>query len=565
MASPSPNPPPTNNNNDDELELLSGYQRPVLHWYPGHIAKAERELQEVFLPAVDVVVEVRDARIPKATAHPLVSDWCASKPRIVVLTHADCIPQTAKRDWRKAYDQFGAHAMTSSQSNTKTNKKQVQHQARQAAHERAKYTTTSKKSSHKNNNPNDDTTDPIHSVVFVNAQQGTMMVPLKKAIAQAGRHVQERRQRRGLKPRPLRVGLLGYPNVGKSALLNHLLGRRRAKTANVPGVTRRLQWIRLRTDVDVSVPAASRTNPGTTVGGTPILELLDSPGIIPLQLKECQSDATLLAACHLLGEAAYDNPQVAAYLMQWMLQVHRHNWHHRLAPTWRRAFEGRYKLDPLSPKEIQELRPLSGIGGPNMYEDEDDDSTTTKPSTSSSSPHHEFVRTHVNEDGVPVYIYRRPRTGEDLLHDVADRIFFGKVEDAARRILHDFRKGRLGLICLQRPPQQASDPGQDPVLPELNDAQAQRRHDSYSLYEWEQRQERAVVAQEAAAVLGLELPPAVVAQQQQAQQQQPEDQHTDTHVSQSEDRSIQESGDNQDNQDNNNDNDDVGRGLFDGW
>lgn len=86
----------------------------------------------------------------------------------------------------------------------------------------------------------------------------------------------------------------------KSALINRLLGRRRARTANIPGVTRSLQWIRVRTD-------------DTKKANKKEYELLDSPGIIPASLDD-QSDALLLAACHCIGEASYDNQVRQCYV-----------------------------------------------------------------------------------------------------------------------------------------------------------------------------------------------------------------------------------------------------------
>ena len=81
---------------DDDVMMssgltISGYKRPVVNWYPGHIAKAERMLAET-LRSVDVVLEVRDARAPKATAHPKVGEWAAGKPRLVILTKGDLVP-----------------------------------------------------------------------------------------------------------------------------------------------------------------------------------------------------------------------------------------------------------------------------------------------------------------------------------------------------------------------------------------------------------------------------------------------------------------------------------------
>ena len=288
---------------DDDLYAASGYKRPTVNWYPGHIAKAERQLAET-LRAVDVVVEVRDARICKATSHEKVGEWCAGRPRIVVLTHVDQIPKTSLQAWKKSYDAFGA-ATWDGQVNA-----QVRNQAIQATLERQKYVpqATVKRAEH--------VVSPVENVLFVDAKKGQGIHGITRAIFKAGAHVQERRERRGLKERALRVGIIGYPNVGKvredesssgcclfvkkmcsltklqSALINRILGRRRARTANTPGVTRALQWIRVKTD-------ESKTKKKE-------FELLDSPGVIPANLVD-QYDAALLAACNCIGQAAYDN------------------------------------------------------------------------------------------------------------------------------------------------------------------------------------------------------------------------------------------------------------------
>lgn len=211
-----------NNMSEDIVAQFSstengGYNRPAVQWYPGHIAKAERQLSET-LKAVDVVVEVRDARACKATSHPRVGEWCAGRPRIVVLTHLDMIPKAAYATWRKAYEEFGAEEMDDAPIN-----RQVANQAQQArdirfqidrgesAGSRGK---KKKKSSSADNTPSGNIT-PVEQVLFVNAKQGQGIHALHRAIFKAGAHVQERRERRGLNPRALRVGIIGYPNVGK--------------------------------------------------------------------------------------------------------------------------------------------------------------------------------------------------------------------------------------------------------------------------------------------------------------------------------------------------------------
>lgn len=219
-----------------------GYNRPTVQWYPGHIAKAERQLSET-LKAVDVVVEVRDARACKATAHPRVGEWCAGRPRIVVLTHMDMVPRAAANSWRTAYERLGAERWDDAPINS-----QVANQAQQARDTRVQYETGGgisrvgrKKQSHPNqasiapktgntggrrhevsgrgtvtkSNNNNNNVTPVEEVLFVDAKQGQGIHALHRAIFRAGAHVQERRERRGLNPRALRVGIIGYPNVGK--------------------------------------------------------------------------------------------------------------------------------------------------------------------------------------------------------------------------------------------------------------------------------------------------------------------------------------------------------------
>lgn len=190
--------------NDEGLYSSGGYKKPTVNWYPGHIAKAERQLAET-LRAVDVVVEVRDARACKATSHHKVGEWCAGRPRIVVLTHADQIPKPSLVQWKKSYDIFGA-GRWDGQVNA-----QVRNQAIQASVERQKYTPSTKKS--------DFVVSPVENVLFVDAKQGQGIHAITRAILKAGAHVQERRERRGLKDRSLRVGIIGYPNVGKVLIM----------------------------------------------------------------------------------------------------------------------------------------------------------------------------------------------------------------------------------------------------------------------------------------------------------------------------------------------------------
>ncbi len=98
------------------------------------------------------------------------------------------------------------------------------------------------------------------------------------------------------------MAVIGYPNVGKSAVINKLIGRKLAKSKNMPGVTKRIQWVRL----GAAAMGNSRKEDE--------LELLDSPGIIPAKQVD-QDTALKLAVCNDIGQASYDVQVVAAELV----------------------------------------------------------------------------------------------------------------------------------------------------------------------------------------------------------------------------------------------------------
>lgn len=237
---------------------------PPIQWYPGHIAKAEKALKEQ-LKLVDVVLEVRDARIPLAARHPQVREWVGSKTRVLVLNRVDMILPQARQLWVKWFKGQGE--------------------------------------------------EPY----FTNAQDGKGVVAVAQAAQAAGVEINQRRHDRGMLPRPVRAVVIGFPNVGKSALINRLLKRRVAESAARPGVTRQLRWIRISEQ----------------------LELLDAPGVIPAKLDD-QTAALKLAICDDIGDASYDNQRVAAALVD--LLKHLDATAADLLPE--NPLQLRYKLDP---------------------------------------------------------------------------------------------------------------------------------------------------------------------------------------------------------------------------
>ena len=284
---------------------------PDIQWYPGHISKAEKQLAEQ-LKLVDVVLEVRDARIPLSTHHPQMPQWVGSKSRVLIINRVDTILPPLRDRWHLWFQRQG------------------------------------------------------DTPYFTNAQDGTGIKAVSKAAKEAGIALNQRRLDRGMRPRAVRAVVIGFPNVGKSALINRLVGRRVVESARRAGVTKQLRWVRISDE----------------------LELLDAPGVIPSKLED-QDAALKLAICDDIGEAAYDNQRVASAFVDRVKEIE------EMGTGWvpPEALRSRYKLDP------------------------------------------------------------RTMTGEDYLHRFAESRYEGDVERAARQILNDFRKGLLGKIPLELPPE----------------------------------------------------------------------------------------------------------------
>ncbi|KAL6968321.1 vacuolar diacylglycerol pyrophosphate phosphatase [Sarracenia purpurea var. burkii] len=289
---------------DTDLYHWTKSLRPV-QWYPGHIAKTEKELKEQ-LKLMDVVIEVRDARIPMSTSHPQMDSWLGNRRRILVLNREDMISAEDRNAWATYFSRQGT------------------------------------------------------KVIFSNGQLGMGTLKLCRLAKALATGVNIKRRAKGLLPRPVRAGIVGYPNVGKSSLINRLLKRRMCPAAPRPGVTRELKWVRFGKD----------------------LELLDSPGIIPMRITD-QSAAIKLAICDDIGERSYDVTDVAAILVQ-MLS--------KLPAVGKKAIYNRYKID---------------IDG---------------------------------------------HCGKTFVQKLALQLFNGDTNQAAFRVLMDFRKGKFGWVSLERPP-----------------------------------------------------------------------------------------------------------------
>ncbi len=167
-----------------------------IQWFPGHMAKTRRLISDN-LKYVDAVIEVCDARIPRASRNPEISRLVGSKPRVIVLNKCDAADEAATRLWLESYKAEGVTAVATDCKSGKN----------------------------------------------VNRVLSSVMGILADDISKW--------REKGMVGRPVRAMIAGVPNVGKSALINRLCGSKRAKVEDRPGVTRGKQWIKLESDFEL--------------------------------------------------------------------------------------------------------------------------------------------------------------------------------------------------------------------------------------------------------------------------------------------------------------------------
>lgn len=218
-----------------------------IHWYPGHIAKAEKKLKEQ-LSLVDAVIEVIDARLPFSSGYDNIAGLLNDKPRLILLNKADLADANRLNKFIKILEEkTGLPVVKSDAKNSKD----------------------------------------LNYIV-------------KKVVELAEPRIQAL-MKKGLLRRPARVMVVGMPNVGKSSVINKLTRSSKTKIGAKAGVTRQQQWVRIN----------------------PQLELLDTPGIIPMK-QEDQIRARKLAFVNAVSENAYSNEVVAKELLTMLEEKYSH-------------------------------------------------------------------------------------------------------------------------------------------------------------------------------------------------------------------------------------------------
>ena len=214
-----------------------------IQWYPGHMTKTRRQI-EADLKQVDAVCEIVDARIPISSRNPDIDAICGAKPRMIVLNRTDLADPAATRKWREYFKEKGMAVLA------------TDCKSRQGINE------------------------------FTPAARAACAEKLERDAA------------RGMN-RPLRVMVVGIPNVGKSTLINQISGRKGAKAENRPGVTRGKQW--------VTVDAG--------------LQLLDTPGILWPKFDDPQV-GMMLAYTGAVKEGVIDVEELSCRLMELLLKYY---------------------------------------------------------------------------------------------------------------------------------------------------------------------------------------------------------------------------------------------------
>ena len=234
----------------------NGFEKMNIQWFPGHMTKAQRMIEEN-LAMVDAVCEILDARIPYSSRNPDIDRLAGDKPRLVILNRVDLADPQMTARWRKYFESRNL------------------------------------------------------AILETDAKSGKGVGSFAPAVRRLLKDKLAAYEAKGQVGRPLRVMILGIPNVGKSTFINKVAGRKAAIAGDKPGVTRGKQWINIDQGLD----------------------LLDTPGILWPKF-DSQEVGEMLAITNAIKADVLDKETLGANFML------------RLRELYPKAIEERYKFAP---------------------------------------------------------------------------------------------------------------------------------------------------------------------------------------------------------------------------
>jgi ribosome biogenesis GTPase A len=224
-------------------KVIRGMVIMEIQWFPGHMAKTRRLIEEN-LKLVELVLELLDARIPYSSSNPELKRLIPAGKRLIVLNKADLANPAVTSLWKEYFSKDGIPS------------------------------------------------------VCINAVSGEGIEDLLKEVELLGNKIKEKWQKRGRVQKPIRIMIVGIPNVGKSSLINRLAKRSSAKTGDKPGVTRSKQWIKVDKDII----------------------LLDTPGILWPKFED-KNIGINLAITGAIKEEILNKEELAANLIEKIVSI----------------------------------------------------------------------------------------------------------------------------------------------------------------------------------------------------------------------------------------------------